>query len=69
MKKQDLANLRETSIKELEEKVQELKSKLADLRIQLSTGKLKDVKSIKKIRKEIAQMETIITEKKMFRNP
>lgn len=65
MKKNDLTKLREKSTKELENQIQELKLKIADLRIQLTTGKLKDTRSIGRLRKEIAVIKMIITEKKL----
>jgi len=68
MKKSDLSKLREKSVKELEKQIQDLKLKIADFKMQLATGKLKDTASIRRARKEIAVIKTIIGEKKISRN-
>ena len=69
MKKQDLIKTREKSIKELETQIQELKLKIADSKIQLATGKLKDTASIRKLRKQVAVIKTVIGEKRMSSHP
>jgi large subunit ribosomal protein L29 len=56
------AELRKKDKKELEKRVQELNKKLSDLRFKFSSGKLKNVKEIKNLKKEIARILTITKE-------
>ena len=58
------AELRKKDKKELEKIVQELTKKLSDLRFKFSSGKLKNVKEVKNIKKEIARILTILKEAK-----
>jgi len=66
MKKQDLDKLRDQSKKELESLLEKLARELAELRMQFSLGKLKNVKTMSGKRKDIAQVKTIIHEQKLF---
>ena len=59
------AELRKFSNEELLDKVEQLKEELFNLRFQLAVGQLEDTARIKKVRKTIAQMYTIITERKV----
>ena len=59
------AELRKFSNEELLDKVGQLKEELFNLRFQLAVGQLEDTARIKKVRKTIAQMYTIITERKV----
>ena len=56
-------DLRELSITELKNKIVDLKKELMDSRFALATSQLEDTSVFKKIRKEIAQANTILTEK------
>tara|TARA_B100001027_G_scaffold197529_1_gene155064 strand:- start:122 stop:334 length:213 start_codon:yes stop_codon:yes gene_type:complete len=56
-------DLRELSIIELKNKIVDLKKELMDSRFALATSQLEDTSVFKKIRKEIAQANTILTEK------
>ena len=56
-------DLRELSIIELKNKIIDLKKELMDSRFALATSQLEDTSVFKKIRKEIAQANTILTEK------
>ena len=56
-------DLRELSVTELKNKIVDLKKELMDSRFALATGQLEDTSVFKKIRKEIAQANTILTEK------
>lgn len=56
--------IRKLSTKELELKVDELKIELFNLRFQLAVGQLENTARISQVRKLIAQMKTIITERK-----
>ena len=56
-------DLRELSITELKNKIVDLKKELMDSRFALATSQLEDTSVFKKIRKEIAQANTVLTEK------
>lgn len=57
-------DLRAMSIDELEAKLLEAKKEQFNLRIQQSTGQLANVAVIKKVRREVAKINTLITERK-----
>lgn len=59
----ELEQLRKKDRKELEKSVQDLKKKLNDLRFKFSANKLKNVKEISNIKKEIARVLTLINGK------
>ena len=56
-------DLRELSIGELQIKIIDLKKELMDSRFSLATSQLEDTSVFKKIKKEIAQANTVLTEK------
>jgi len=64
MKADKLKELRTKEVKELETMVMDLKEKLEKLRFYLKSGKTASIKDIRRIRKEIAVIMTIINEKK-----
>jgi large subunit ribosomal protein L29 len=55
--------LRKKDKKELEKLVIDLRKKLSDLRFKFSSNKLKNVKEIGRIKKEIARILTILNQK------
>ena len=55
--------LRQRSEEELKEIVNELKRKLQELRFDLVSGKVKNVREVRKAKKEIARTLTILGEK------
>ena len=57
-------DLRELSISELETKVSELKKELMESRFSLATSQIEDTSIFKKIKKQIAQANTVLTQKK-----
>ncbi|OUX06735.1 MAG: 50S ribosomal protein L29 [Acidimicrobiaceae bacterium TMED244] len=57
-------DLRELSIRELEDKVTELKKELMESRFSLATSQIEDTSIFKKIKKQIAQANTVLTQKK-----
>ena len=61
-------DLRELSVTELKNKIVELKKELMDSRFALATSQLEDTSVFKKIRKEIAQANTVLTEKLSVEN-
>ncbi len=60
-----IAEIRELSTTELNEKVYELKQELLSLRFQHATGQLENGKKITEIRKSIARIYTVIKEREM----
>ena len=55
--------IRELSLEELEVKVNELKQELFNLKFQKTLGQLQNTAKIKEVRRDIARMKTILTEK------
>tara|TARA_B110000008_G_scaffold11911_1_gene11450 strand:- start:628 stop:837 length:210 start_codon:yes stop_codon:yes gene_type:complete len=56
-------DLRELSVVELQNKILDLKKELMDSRFSLATSQLEDTSVFKKIKKEIARANTVLTEK------
>ena len=56
--------LRSMSVDELEAKLLEAKKEQFNLRIQHSTGQLQNTASMRKVRRDIAKINTLITERK-----
>ncbi|RAM57778.1 hypothetical protein DH96_01610 [Candidatus Phytoplasma oryzae] len=63
MKIKKIRNLSET---ELKEKIVFLQKELFNKKLQLNLAKLKDTSIIKKIKKEIAKIKTVIREKELL---
>ena len=61
-------DLRDLSVTELKNKIVDLKKELMDSRFALATSQLEDTSVFKKIRKEIAQANTVLTEKLSVEN-
>ena len=59
-----ISDLRELSILELETKVSELKKELMESRFSLATSQIEDTSIFKKIKKQIAQANTVLNQKK-----
>lgn len=57
--------LRELSNEELLAKEAEYKEELFNLRFQLATGQLEDTSRIKKVRKNIARVKTVLRQAKL----
>ena len=57
-------DLRAMTIDELESKLLECKKEQAYLRIQQSTGQLENVSNIRKVRRDVAKINTLISERK-----
>ena len=57
-------DLRSLTVDELESKLLELKKEQFNLRIQQSTGQLQNTANVRKIRREIAKINTLLTERK-----
>ena len=56
-------DLRELSVLELENKIVDLKKELMDSRFELATSQIEDTSVFRKIKKEIAQANTVLSEK------
>lgn len=65
MKKQELEKLRQESIKALRKALQEKQEAKFKAKLELKTGQLKNVEKVKNLRKEIAQIATLIREKEL----
>ena len=57
-------DFRAMSLDELESKLVECKKEQFNLRIQQSTGQLQNTAQLAKVRKEVAKINTLITERK-----
>ena len=57
-------DLRAMSLDELEAKLLEDKKEQFNLRVQQSTGQLQNTAQLAKVRKEVAKINTLITERK-----
>ena len=60
-------DLRAMSLDELESKLVEDKKEQFNLRVQKSTGQLQNTASVRKVRRKIAKINTLITERKKNR--
>lgn len=58
------SEIRKLSTEDLNKKIEELKIELFNLRFQLAVGQLENTARISQVRRLIAQMKTIITERK-----
>ena len=61
MKKNEFAQLKNSSVPELEKKVQDTREKLWALQRDIDLGKQKNVKEARGLRKDIARMLTVIS--------
>ena len=60
--------IREMSSPELEKELGELKSELFKLRFSLATNGLENPMKIKEVKKDIAKINTVLTERKLAEN-
>jgi len=65
LKPSDLRALRELTTSELEEKLAATKEEMFNLRVQLVTGHLEDHATVVKLRRRIAQLFTILAERRL----
>ncbi len=65
LKPSELRGLRELTTSELEEKLAATKEELFNLRFQLLTGHLEDHATVSKLRRRIAQLYTILAERRL----
>lgn len=62
------SELRDLSVKELNEKLADLKKELFNLRFQLAVNQLENPMRIKAVKKDIARINTVITAKSLEEN-
>jgi ribosomal protein L29 len=60
MKRRDIQDLKQKSFAELEKLLREGRERLRVLRFDLAAGKVKNVKELRTLRKNIARMSTIM---------
>ena len=65
MSKMKINKIREMSSPELQNELSELKTELFKLRFSLATNGLENPNRIKEVRKNIAKINTILTERKL----
>jgi large subunit ribosomal protein L29 len=65
VKHDELTGLRDLTVSELEQKARETKEQLFNLRFQLRTGHLSDFSRVKATKREYAQIQTVISEKRL----
>lgn len=66
MKRNDFLEIKKMDLTALVEKTRQTKSDIANLELDKSLNKLKDVKSISKKRKELAKMLTVLRQKTLL---
>lgn len=67
MKRNDFLEIKKMDLTALVEKIRQIKSDIANLELDKSLNKLKDVKSISKKRKELAKMLTVLRQKTLLK--
>ncbi len=65
MKHDELKDLRGLTVAELQQKARETKEQLFNLRFQLRTGHLSDFSRVRATKREYAQIQTVISEKRL----
>ena len=60
-----IEEIRKLSNEEINKEIQDLKKKLFDLRFKQATGQLQSVADIKKTRKTIARLSTVLSERRL----
>jgi large subunit ribosomal protein L29 len=65
VKQADFKELRTLTVAELQQKARETKEQLFNLRFQLRTGHLSDFSRVKAVKREYAQIQTVISEKRL----
>ena len=65
MKVRELNDIRGNSAEDLEARLLDLKKELFNLRFQLTTGQLENPTRIKEVKKNIAQIKTVLREQEI----
>ena len=58
------AGMRDLSVEELDAKARELREELFNVRVKRSTGQLENTAKLKQLRRDVARVETVLTEKR-----
>lgn len=66
MKKQALAEIKKMDIKDIEERIKSSNEEMQKLVLDKSINKLTDVKTLRRKRKDIAQISTILRQKELL---
>ncbi len=66
MKKNDFAEIKILEIKALEKKADDLRGELKKLMLDKNMNTLKNLKSISKVKKDLAQIATVIRQKELI---
>lgn len=61
------ADIRNMSDEEIRSRIEDTRQELMNLRFQVVTGQLTDTSRLKRVRRQIAQFETILHEREMER--
>ena len=67
MKKNDLLQIKALDVKELGLKVKVIREEIANLTLDKNMKKLKDLKSVSKKKKDLAQILTVIRQKEILK--
>jgi len=65
LKSSELRSVRELTTREIEEKLAATKEEMFNLRFQLVTGHLEDHAKVKKLRRDLAQLYTILAQRRL----
>jgi large subunit ribosomal protein L29 len=65
MKRKDLKNFVNKSVKELEKEVETMKAQSSSISMQLMGRRLKNTNAVKNLKKSIAQLSTILRQKEL----
>ena len=65
MKRKDLKNFVNKSVKELEKEVETMKAQASSISMQLMGRRLKNTNAVKNLKKSIAQLSTILRQKEL----
>lgn len=65
MKKKELIQLRKKSVKDLTVEAQKLREEISKAHIELAVGNVKNVRQVKNLRRDLAQILTILREKQI----
>ncbi|MDP8202942.1 MAG: 50S ribosomal protein L29 [Candidatus Tenebribacter mawsonii] len=60
-----ISNLREMTVEELTQKLHESKEELFNLKFQQSMNRLENANKLKDVKKDIARMKTLLTEREL----
>lgn len=68
MKKKEISQLHTKSSQELKSLIKKMEEELVKMRIDLKSGKLKDVRAVLKKRRDLARVKTVLGEKELNEN-